>query len=85
MTGAGAGGAAQRDDKDVAARLAAAKWLHLAAAPTFAIMALSALDSGQPNAFCSAAGSLWPGGMVRMYLLMALFHLTPWLKLMSWR
>ena len=63
------------------------KWLHFAAAPTFAIMALSTVVHvrGQPNALCSAAGGLWPGGMAPMYSLMALFHVTPWLKLISRR
>ena len=62
-------------------------WLHFAAAPTFAIMALLTivLDNSPPNAFCAAAGSLWPGGMASMYSLMAAFHLVPWLKLISWR
>ena len=63
-------------------------WLCLAAAPTFAIMALltSVLGSGQPDMLCSAAhdaSSL--GGMVAMYLLMSAFHFPPWLKLISGR
>ena len=64
-------------------------WLSLAAAPTFAIMALltSVLGSGQPDMLCSAAhGASSLGGMVPMYLLMSAFHLAPWLKLiLSWR
>jgi hypothetical protein len=71
-----------------AAALGAADWLCLAAAPTFAVMALltSVQSSGQPDIFCSAmhdASSL--GGMVPMYVLMAAFHLAPWLKLVSSR
>ena len=64
-----------------------AKWLHLAAAPTFAAMALSTvvLDSGVPNALCSGVGGPALGGMTPMYFLMAFFHLAPWLKLMSRR
>ena len=59
-------------------------WLCLAAAPTFAIMALltGVLGSGQPDMLCSAvhdASSL--GGMVAMYLLMSAFHFPPWLRL----
>jgi hypothetical protein len=85
MTPAGASGVARFDHQGVVAAWAAAKWLRLAAAPTFAVMALLtvALDAGSPNVLCSAAGSLWLGGMAPMYLLMAAFHLGPWLKLVS--
>ena len=61
-------------------------WLHLAAAPTFAIMALvtAALGSGTSDMLCSAMHHTSPlGGMVPMYLLMSAFHLPPWLKLVS--
>jgi hypothetical protein len=63
------------------------RWLHLAAAPTFAVVALSTivLDSGAPNALCAAAGGADLNGMAPMYLLMAFFHLTPWLKMISRR
>jgi hypothetical protein len=62
--------------------------LSLAAAPTFAIMALltSALDAGQPDLLCSAAGHSSPlSGMAMMYLLMTAFHSAPWLKLLAGR
>ena len=66
------------------AALVAADWLCLAAAPTFAIMALlSGVPGGAPqDALCLAAhhGSLL-GGMVPMYWLMSAFHSAPWLKL----
>ena len=68
--------------------LGAANWLCLAAAPTFAVMALltSVQSSEQPDMFCSAMHNASPlGGMVPMYLLMAAFHLSPWLKLISRR
>ena len=63
----------------------AAGRLGLAAAPTFAIMALWAgLFSGQPDMLCIAMqGSSPMSGMMVMYLLMSGFHLSPWLKLIS--
>ncbi len=71
-----------------AAAPGAADWLCLAAAPTFAVMALltGAQSSGQPDIFCAAIHNASPlGGMVPMYVLMAAFHLSPWLKLISRR
>ena len=60
--------------------------LYLAAAPTFAIMALvTGVVGGPTDALCSAAGASPLGGMVPMYLLMSAFHLAPWLKLISGR
>jgi hypothetical protein len=87
MTATSASGTARIDNERVAAASVMAKWLRLAAAPTFAIMALLAIafDSSAPNGLCSATGSLWPGGMAPMYLLMGVFHLAPWLKLISRR
>jgi hypothetical protein len=60
-----------------------ARWLGLAAAPTFALMALwTAITSGPPDVFCMAMQQASPfGGMTVMYLLMSAFHLTPWLRL----
>jgi hypothetical protein len=66
----------------------AADWLSLAAAPTFAIMALltSVLGGGMPDILCAAAQDASPlSGMALMYLLMSAFHLAPWLKLFSRR
>ena len=61
----------------------AVRWLSLAAAPTFAIMALlTAVVGGGPlDSLCSAANASPVGGMVPMYLLMSAFHSAPWLKL----
>jgi hypothetical protein len=62
-------------------------WLGLAAAPTFAAMALwSALFSSQPDPLCRAMqGSSPMSGMTVMYLLMSAFHMAPWLRLISGR
>jgi len=68
------------------ATLGAADWLGLAAAPTFAIMALltGVLGGGKMAMICGAAQELSAiGGMVPMYLLMSGFHLAPWLRLIS--
>jgi tellurite resistance protein TehA-like permease len=64
----------------------AASLLPLAAAPTFAIMALLAgiQGAGMPDMLCAAAhDSSWLTGMVPMYLLMGTFHLAPWLRLVA--
>jgi hypothetical protein len=62
--------------------------LALAAAPTFAIMALlTALGGGdEMYMMCAAAHASPLNGMVPMYLAMTAFHSTPWLRLMAnWR
>jgi hypothetical protein len=63
--------------------LGATDWVCLAAAPTFAVMALltGVLGGGSSDMMCSAASPL--SGMVPMYLLMSAFHSAPWLKLIS--
>jgi hypothetical protein len=70
-----------------ATAMGAAEFLYLAAAPTFAFMALltGALGGGSPDALCSMAGASPLNGMVPMYLLMSAFHSAPWLKMMSVR
>ena len=63
-----------------------ADWLGLAAAPTFAVMALITATGGEPQVLCSAAHLASPlGGMILMYLLMSLFHSGPWLRLIFGR
>jgi hypothetical protein len=60
--------------------------LSLAAAPTFAVMALftAVLGGGPLDMLCSAAPEASPlTGMVPMYVLMSAFHAAPWLKLIS--
>lgn len=69
-------------------RRGAADAICLAAAPTFAVMALlSCLPSGNPyESVCSAMRHAAPmAGMAWMYLLMSAFHLPPWLKLITRR
>ena len=67
-------------------KASADRLLSLAAAPTFAIMALLAeVDGGSiSDMLCSAAHGASPlSGMVPMYLLMSAFHSAPWLKLIT--
>src|SRR5258705_7892417 len=63
----------------------AADWLCLAAAPTFAIIALvTALAGGQADMLCATTQDASPlGGMIPMYLLMSAFHSASWLRLIS--
>ena len=77
-----------RPEMLAAAARGAADGLCLAAAPTFAIMALltGVWGGGQMAMMCSTAPDASPlSGMAAMYLLMSAFHLTPWLKLISRR
>jgi hypothetical protein len=67
-----------------AALLGLHTFLGLAAAPSFACMALvtSVHAGGAAHLLCTTAlGPL--GGMAPMYWLMSAFHLRPWLKLMA--
>jgi hypothetical protein len=66
----------------------AVHFLSLAAAPTFAIMALltRVRGGGTTDMLCSAAQDASPlSGMVLMYMLMSAFHAAPWLKLLTGR
>jgi len=62
-----------------------ADWLSLAAAPTFAIMALltGVFGGGSMDLLCTAQDASPLSGMVPMYVLMSAFHLTPWLRLIT--
>ena len=61
-------------------------WLALAASPTFGLMAWIAATNMPAMPLCSAAPGILPlDGMTTMYLLMGVFHLSPWLKLASGR
>jgi hypothetical protein len=60
--------------------------LHLAATPTFAVMALltGVVSGGSADMLCPAGHGMSPlGGMAVMYLLMSAFHSASWLKLIS--
>lgn len=76
---------ASRDGVVAARHLA--RWLGLAAAPTFAIMALltAVLGGGPADMLCSGGHGSLLGGMVSMYLLMSAFHSAAWLKLIAER
>ena len=66
----------------------AADWLRLAAAPTFAIVALltGVVGGGPSDMPCSTMqGASLLNGMAPMYLLMSAFHSAPWLTLISSR
>ncbi len=78
---------ATQDEKLPAAARGAADWLHLAAAPTFAVMAgLASAVSGAPDMLCASMHHMSPlGGITAMYALMSAFHVAPWLRLISSR
>ena len=69
------------------AALGVADWLSLAAAPTFAVMAVltAVCGGGPPDILCGAQDASLLSGMVPMYLLMSAFHSAPWLKLVAMR
>lgn len=85
--GAGVCASIGHQSGDVAS-LRTADWLGLAAAPTFALMALlsGVLGGGSMDMLCSAAHGASPlSSMALMYGLMSVFHLSPWLKWMGRR
>ncbi|SLN13170.1 hypothetical protein [Oceanibacterium hippocampi] len=59
-------------------------WLTLAASPTFLMMAWFSASEASGMPLCAPTSGFPPiGGMTWMYLLMSLFHLSPWLNLVS--
>lgn len=80
---------ASSESADAAVASAAARragdWLYLAAAPTFAVMALVTAFQGSPDICSAGPGASVLSGMALMYALMGVFQLTPWLKLLSRR
>ena len=79
------GGFADKALRRSAAALRSSNWLYLAPAPTFAMMALLTAVLGDGSALCSIANASPLSGMVPMYVLMSVFHLPPWLKLIASR
>ena len=74
--------------RSAASRVSAEWLLSLAAAPTFALMALlSGIHAGgMPGMSCAAAHEASPlTGMAAMYLLMSAFHSLSWLRLIRQR
>jgi hypothetical protein len=61
----------------------AGRLLAMAAAPSFALMAMLSAYGSAGDMICSTQGSSMLGGMVPMYLLMSVFHAAPWLKLVA--
>ena len=58
-----------------------AEWLSLAAAPTFAAMAvMTAAANGPADMLCAPGQGARLSGMTTMYLLMAAFHVSSWLR-----
>ncbi len=71
---------------ETTARLGIADWLCLAAAPTFAVMALlTGIHTSDGVTSCLGADASPLTGMPVMYLLMSAFHLAPWLRVISGR
>ena len=62
--------------------------LGLAATPVLAVMACISATGPSGMILCSAISAIAPvNDMALMYLVMSLFHLSPWLRLVSalWR
>ncbi|MBR0883240.1 hypothetical protein ABIF65_006231 [Bradyrhizobium japonicum] len=75
---------ASRDGVVAARHLA--RWLALAATPTFAIMAVLTAVIGRPaDMLCAAGYGSVLSGMVPMYLLMSAIHSAAWLRLIAKR
>lgn len=73
----------RNEDKLAYSALRGADWIALAAAPTFAIMALLTRVYGSDMICGMGPDTSLLTGMVPMYLLMGLFHSSPWFKLLG--
>jgi hypothetical protein len=66
--------------------LGLAQSVRYAASPAFALMAALAQVYGGTDPMCSAMAPTSPvNGMVAMYVLMSVFHVAPWLRLLAGR
>lgn len=75
---------ASRDFHPLSRRMAA--WLAIAAAPTFAAMAIMTIVTPDTGIDAMCGSDRWSlTGMTPMYLLMCLFHTSPWLQMMNHR
>ncbi|HMR30907.1 MAG TPA: hypothetical protein PKA13_07205 [Geminicoccaceae bacterium] len=75
-----------RNEGGRSAALGIADGICLAATPTFALMALATAAGGPPDMLCMGMQDTSPlTGMVAMYLAMSVFHLPPWLRLLTGR
>lgn len=86
-TGGCASGAPRSKNGD-AVPVGVVKWLSLAAAPVFAIMALliAQQHGGTADILCSAGHGPSPlSGMALMYTLMSFLHTAPWISLVARR
>ncbi|WP_306460450.1 hypothetical protein [Brucella cytisi] len=64
----------------------ASGWIGLAATPTFALMAWISASGSHGMTMCSDASTFAAvNSMAVMYVLMSLFHLSPWMKLFAAR
>jgi hypothetical protein len=71
---------------EISAHLGIADWPCLAAAPTFAVMALlTCIHTSDGVMSCLGADASLLTSMPVMYLLMSAFHLAPWLRVISGR
>ena len=75
---------AHRTNETVGPGCDAVGWLAFAASPAFALMAWLAAHHATAMALCTAGPAILPiDSMTAMYLLMSVFHLSPWLRLAS--
>jgi hypothetical protein len=62
---------------------AISRFLHLAAAPVFGVMAFLNAGDRSTMTICASDGGSMLSGMVPMYVLMAIAHLVPWVHLIG--